>query len=1028
MKIKRSVFILGCVCLEVLGFLVFLKGFFPVKSAISGHASFIDLPPQPIQDKFTQAETPSLPVPPLFGRMVIVLIDALRADFVFNTTKDRGMPYVKDQITKQEAVSFVAKAHPPTVTMPRIKAMTTGGIPGFIDVVLNFDSKSLTEDNFITQLHRNGKKIVFYGDDTWIRLFPEHFLREDGTTSFFVTDYTEVDDNVTRHLPDELERTDWDVMILHYLGLDHIGHLAGPHSPLMGPKLKEMDGIMEKIHKAVIKQDSDLELPTLVVLCGDHGMSDQGSHGGSSVTEVSTPLVLLSSLYSNKKGVQFDWSTLQQIDLAPILSTLMGVPIPQNSLGALPTDVLWKYDLRLALRAMQLNAHQVALVYKQNVANYEKKFVFIQYEQAIKKHESWLHKYYNKEVALDEQSAYYVMKAYRDSVVAMRDQVARSLASYDLYAMIIAISLLCMVPMGIVAALFSPDGSSVQVPSCGTVRWLCVASGVVAVAGHFTVCTTSYKSELLCPGTSGIPAVILVVVTGGIVFTMGASGILLLTAFLAVVKSLLVQMTRLPIVTKCFLLGNVLHTISLLSSSFVEEEHQTWYFFTMTVHMAVTGLAIWSYKDQLEDENKISDAVSTTLKDAFNTDQTNCRKPDQKHAEQSGNCFRTVVHPSSELHEVSPSNELHRNTSSVSNENTGNSRRKASSRVNLWTVFGMLIVLMLCRLLRSWNQTGIKWADQTDIGDWLVSPENKLALSVIVVVSLAVITFLLMSLTDDQFLKIMVFIAAVGIFTFKAANGGLVLPGIYSEVTKGVLEARVVYAVVALSLLYTAHKTVRNLKLQPYNTQTFLQLTKSLLVLWTLTITLLMRPHNIPLVAQILLQQVLISRCVVDIVEAFSEDSSVIFLYIWMGNAAFFYQGNSNSITTVDVSAGYVGLDGYSPVLIGTLMCAATYAGPVFWFLALLVKLTERRVLRGKVGKQLKESFLQLACLLILSQSIPNAVYTVLVTLQRYHLFVWSVFSPKLLYQGMTLLVTFLQVVFILMASFMLEKVLLITN
>ncbi len=34
--------------------------------------------------------------------------------------------------------------------------------------------------------------MVFYGDDTWIRLFPEHFLRSEGTTSFFVTDYTEV--------------------------------------------------------------------------------------------------------------------------------------------------------------------------------------------------------------------------------------------------------------------------------------------------------------------------------------------------------------------------------------------------------------------------------------------------------------------------------------------------------------------------------------------------------------------------------------------------------------------------------------------------------------------------------------------------------------------------------------------------------------------------------------------------------------------------------------------------------------------
>ena len=35
-----------------------------------------------------------------------------------------------------------------------------------------------------------------------------------------------VDDNVTRHVMPELENEDWDVMILHYLGLDHAGHLG----------------------------------------------------------------------------------------------------------------------------------------------------------------------------------------------------------------------------------------------------------------------------------------------------------------------------------------------------------------------------------------------------------------------------------------------------------------------------------------------------------------------------------------------------------------------------------------------------------------------------------------------------------------------------------------------------------------------------------------------------------------------------------------------------------------------------------
>lgn len=37
-----------------------------------------------------------------------------------------------------------------------------------------------------------------------------------------------MDNNVTRHVPEELRNNDWNTMVLHYLGMDHIGHKAGP--------------------------------------------------------------------------------------------------------------------------------------------------------------------------------------------------------------------------------------------------------------------------------------------------------------------------------------------------------------------------------------------------------------------------------------------------------------------------------------------------------------------------------------------------------------------------------------------------------------------------------------------------------------------------------------------------------------------------------------------------------------------------------------------------------------------------------
>lgn len=62
---------------------------------------------------------------PLFRRVVIVLIDALRQDFVFGSDGRRFMPYTRHVLERGSSHSFIAKARPPTVTMPRIKVNLT---------------------------------------------------------------------------------------------------------------------------------------------------------------------------------------------------------------------------------------------------------------------------------------------------------------------------------------------------------------------------------------------------------------------------------------------------------------------------------------------------------------------------------------------------------------------------------------------------------------------------------------------------------------------------------------------------------------------------------------------------------------------------------------------------------------------------------------------------------------------------------------------------------------------------------------
>lgn len=279
---------------------------------------------------------------PIFDKLILVVIDALGSQFLPSTTKqprndsDR-MPFLEQLIRDGNAQRFVAKAATPTVTMPRIKSIVSGTIPSFLDIVYNLarDVSDYNEDNFINIAKNQNKSIVFYGDDTWLSLFREQtFARIEKTASFFATDYTSVDTNVTRRaLPEtELENIDWDFMILHYLGLDHIGHVYGSNEHfLIRDKLLEMDLVIQKIHKNMSKRDSK----TLVVILGDHGMSQQGNHGGSSSLEVETALIFLpiNRNFSNSDTDNQQSTDVLQIDIATTISQLFGLAIPKMSKG-----------------------------------------------------------------------------------------------------------------------------------------------------------------------------------------------------------------------------------------------------------------------------------------------------------------------------------------------------------------------------------------------------------------------------------------------------------------------------------------------------------------------------------------------------------------------------------------------------------------------------------------------------------------------------------------------------------------------
>ncbi|KRZ68336.1 GPI ethanolamine phosphate transferase 2 [Trichinella papuae] len=269
---------------------------------------------------------------PAVDKVVLIVVDAFREEFL--SSQPENFPFITSMMKQNCGLPYTAKVHMPTVTLPRIKTLISGSIPSYIDLLYNIGSTEykFNKDNIIARLKAAGKNVVFYGDETWIRLFPGSFLRSDGTKSLIVGDFKEVDNNVTRWIDFEMANDDWSLMILHYLGLDHIGHSLGDKSPLIPVKLEEMDLIAKKIYKALNQKSNNF----LIVVTADHGMSDGGSHGDASDFEIYVPLLFLRPQLS----AQNTSKVVRQVDLASTLAILFKLPIPTSSVGFLLPELI----------------------------------------------------------------------------------------------------------------------------------------------------------------------------------------------------------------------------------------------------------------------------------------------------------------------------------------------------------------------------------------------------------------------------------------------------------------------------------------------------------------------------------------------------------------------------------------------------------------------------------------------------------------------------------------------------------------
>ncbi|KAJ2722960.1 mannose-ethanolamine phosphotransferase gpi13 [Coemansia sp. Benny D115] len=208
------------------GFWLFSSGFLLTRNVLPNHSQAAVLPFATTSDAPGTPEAHGSDVPlqgggcgwyePKFERTIILVIDAMRADFAMwsdelnNLTRPANegsgketealelLPYhnrvpiigTKCKDNPEQSMLYRFRADPPTTTLQRLKGLTTGQLPTFIDAGSNFAGSAIAEDNWLQAMRwptlyscnqsdtsqgtRGYKRnLAFLGDDTWISLFPE---------------------------------------------------------------------------------------------------------------------------------------------------------------------------------------------------------------------------------------------------------------------------------------------------------------------------------------------------------------------------------------------------------------------------------------------------------------------------------------------------------------------------------------------------------------------------------------------------------------------------------------------------------------------------------------------------------------------------------------------------------------------------------------------------------------------------------------------------------------------------------------
>ena len=264
---------------------------------------------------------------PMSRMVVAILVDGLRVDTASNA---EVMPFLNQ--LRSKGASATIHSSTPSYSFPGWSVLMTGAWPELSDgpAMNPPDGESAytwTQDNVFTSIHGAGLKTVYSGTYFFTQVIPANAL----DANFLVKEETvPADEQSTEEAVKFIQSGEYQFLLVHINQVDHSGHEeGGPRDPRWNEAASRADKLLEKIVTALdLKQDT-------VLIFSDHGHINAGGHGGQD------PIVLIEPFVMAGAGIKpGKYDDINQVDVAPTITTLLGANIPAVTQGHILTQML----------------------------------------------------------------------------------------------------------------------------------------------------------------------------------------------------------------------------------------------------------------------------------------------------------------------------------------------------------------------------------------------------------------------------------------------------------------------------------------------------------------------------------------------------------------------------------------------------------------------------------------------------------------------------------------------------------------